>query len=399
MARCLVGLGANLQDRAATLSRAVARLAASAGVKLLACSRWYQTAPVGGPPGQPLYLNGAALLDTSLAPEALLALLEQVERELGRRREVRWGPRAVDLDLLLYDALVLDTPRLTLPHPRMAFRRFVLEPAAEIAADMVHPPIGWTVAELLRHLVAAPPYVAITGPPGAGKTQLAGRLLNEISGPEMAARLIADQPGASSKKSRQGETGSHLGHSGPDRRVLKGSGPAVAGEVPAADLSGRHAAREIQFLAERRLLLDHDAWTDGTLWAIPEFWFDQSLWVISDFWFDQSLAWAAAWLTPEHVATVRTVWLRSRGEVVRPKLLIVLDAAEDGLLTRIGQQPNDEPAWDAGRLRLLRDELARLARRPGQGPVLWLPAGNDDLALAEASAAMTAMQSAVSLAD
>ena len=136
------------------------RLVAQPQIAVAAVSCWRETAPVGGPPGQPPFLNGALLAETSLAPHDLLAALQQIENDLGRRRAERWGPRTIDLDLLLYDELVLDTPSLTLPHPRMAWRRFVLEPAAEVAGAMLHPTIGWTIARLLEHLNTARPYVA-----------------------------------------------------------------------------------------------------------------------------------------------------------------------------------------------------------------------------------------------
>src|SRR5690606_10760471 len=109
----------------------------------------------GGPAGQPSFLNGTVLLTTTLSPEAVLAALEQLETEAGRAREVRWDARTLDLDILLYDDLCLRTSRLMIPHPRMAFRRFVLRPAAEIAAEMVHPEIGWTMEQLLMHLETA----------------------------------------------------------------------------------------------------------------------------------------------------------------------------------------------------------------------------------------------------
>ena len=94
---------------------------------------------MGGPPGQGDFLNGAILVETLLSPEAVLAILQEIEAALGRRREERWGPRTIDLNLLLYNQEVRRTPALELPHPRMTQRRFVLEPAAAVAASMVIP--------------------------------------------------------------------------------------------------------------------------------------------------------------------------------------------------------------------------------------------------------------------
>jgi 2-amino-4-hydroxy-6-hydroxymethyldihydropteridine diphosphokinase len=152
MVACLIGLGSNLGDRRENLEAAVSRLRRHAALHVRSVSQWRETAPVGGPPEQPPFLNGAVLLETALAPHELLDVLQHIEADLGRRRTERWGPRTIDLDLLLYGQLVLDTPTLVLPHPRMAGRRFVLEPAAEVAGAMLHPASGWSVARLLQHL-------------------------------------------------------------------------------------------------------------------------------------------------------------------------------------------------------------------------------------------------------
>src|ERR1700736_4372491 len=142
-----IALGSNLGDRELNLLEAVRRVGALGVVR--AVSAFYDTAPVGFLE-QPRFLNGALLLETSLEPLELMRGLLGVERAMGRERVVAKRPRVIDLDLLLYGDVVMETGELVLPHPEMQERRFVLEPLAEIAPGMVHPVLGLTVGELFR---------------------------------------------------------------------------------------------------------------------------------------------------------------------------------------------------------------------------------------------------------
>jgi 2-amino-4-hydroxy-6-hydroxymethyldihydropteridine diphosphokinase len=140
-----IALGSNLGDRQAHLEFAVRRL--SALLTRVRVSSWRETAPVGVEP-QPTYLNGAVAGEASMAPQALLQALWAIEADAGRVRPYPGAPRSLDLDLILFGEVVLDTPTLVLPHPRFRERAFVLDPLAEVAPDLIDPVTGLTVAEL-----------------------------------------------------------------------------------------------------------------------------------------------------------------------------------------------------------------------------------------------------------
>jgi len=348
MARCLIGLGSNQGSRRELLERAMAALGAGSGVNLVARSTWHEFAPAGGPPGQTDYLNGAVLVETSLRPAALLVLLQQIEHQLGRRRRERWGPRPIDLDLLLFDDVVCSTPELTLPHPCMAWRRFVLQPAAEVAPEMVHPQIGWTIARLLDHLNAAPLYVAITGGIGAGKTALTYCL---------AERFYAWTVGS----------------------VRDPAGFEAFYRDPAS-----HAReRELQFLEDRTALLnprDPPGPMQGECW-------------VSNFWFDQSLAFARVWLSEAQFAEFERRWRRARQRVFQPRLIVLLDLPAATLAKRVRARARPgEEGLSTERLEAIRQSVRAEATAAGKGPLLvWQ---DDDLQAAcdEVGAAMAAMR-------
>jgi 2-amino-4-hydroxy-6-hydroxymethyldihydropteridine diphosphokinase len=332
MARALVALGANLGNRAATIAQAIGMLRQLEGTTDLKASSVHETQPVGGAPDQQPFLNAAVRFDTTLSPEKLHARLAQIESELGRQRGDRWAARTIDLDLLLYDDLVLDTRHLIVPHPRMAWRRFVLEPAAEVGGEMRHPCVQWTVAQLLAHLNTALPYIALLGPPGSGKTALAERLARACEG-----RVIYD-PVALARESLASQAGA--------------AGPA--------------AAQEIEFLARRAEVLARATWPVDEMLAV------------SDFYLDQGMAYALATQDPEGFAAFVPVLAELRKQVVLPKLLVVLDTSRS--------------KGDSLEMRKLREALSLLAARPNEGPVLRINADDVDEQIREVTAAVQSMR-------
>jgi len=145
VARAALGLGSNLGDRRSFLAAAVRRLG-EAG-RVVGVSSLYETAPVGGPPQGP-FLNAVMVVDTALSPRRLLELAQAAERAAGRRRLVPWGPRSLDVDLLLYGGAAIEEPGLRVPHPRLAARRFALEPLLEAWPEAALPD-GTPAAALL----------------------------------------------------------------------------------------------------------------------------------------------------------------------------------------------------------------------------------------------------------
>lgn len=157
-AQVFVSLGANIDDPRRQLAKAVFLLRQTSEFRVAALSSMYSTEAVG-PVSQPAFVNAVLEGWTPLAPKEILSVLLGVEIAMGRERSERWGPRRIDLDLLLIGNMVLDDPELKIPHPRMHERRFVLEPLAGLAPDFVHPILGRTVSELLEGLPKNGPWV------------------------------------------------------------------------------------------------------------------------------------------------------------------------------------------------------------------------------------------------
>lgn len=147
---CAIALGSNLGDSCAILEAAIETLAHTPGILVTAKSSWYKTKAVG--PVQPDYVNGCVTLQALMPPQPLLETLLKIEQKFGRIRQERWGPRTLDLDLLLYDDLILQTPTLEIPHPRMRERAFVLVPLAEIAPNWLDPVSRCVIKDLVKQV-------------------------------------------------------------------------------------------------------------------------------------------------------------------------------------------------------------------------------------------------------
>lgn len=276
MAICLIGVGSNLGDRAAAIESSIRRLADHPGVSVLRISSNYGTKPIGGPNAQAEFVNAALVVETPLAPSDLLVCLQSVERQAGRTQGARWGPRPLDLDLLLYDDLEISQQNLIVPHPRMAFRRFVLVPAAEVGGELLHPSTGRSIRELLQHLDTAADYVAVAGAPGTGKTDLVKRVCARTQATPILQQQVASDE---------------------------------------ADSPSRSLQTEIQFLDHRWQLLQRIQTAKcGTSW-------------ISDFWLDQSFAFAR--LASDEMEEFKQHWQERKNSAIAPKLLVLLDAASE----------------------------------------------------------------------
>jgi len=230
----------------------------------------------------------------------------------------------------------------------MAWRRFVLQPAAEIAGSMIHTTTGWTVSQLLEHLDTAAPYVAITGSIGVGKTHLAARLAEETGADLLIEQL--DQP-----------------------RL----------EAFYAEPSGQAWDMELEFLKQRTGLLSSDS--DRRR--------DPGRLVLSDFWYDQSPAFARVWLPHEKQEAFLDLWRRSRRQVIQPKLIVLLECTADELHRRVRERGRHfERGLSKRQLGRIATAIAEQATAPDEGPLLRLNNDDAEATFEEVLAAIEAMQ-------
>ena len=339
MATALIGLGSNLGDRAAALGKGIELLREESQIRVEAVSSFRESKPVGGPE-QGEFLNAAARLETSLAPEEFLARLLAIEDQVGRVRAERWGPRVIDLDLLLYDRVEMKTPTLELPHPRMCYRRFVLEPAAEIAGEMVWPVNGWSVKRLRQNLDDSAKYVAIAKS-------------NILDLHEMLICLEIALNG----------------------QILRES-------VEEEMLLRNHLEKLTQLIEESN-------------------WKGDGKWRISDFWYDQLLVQFQCQTGIHPGAKVAiSLWEIARQEIVQPRLVIVLEDPVHWWILANDTRPSSlatefifdvKPEHSAAHKDFY-SKMRQFCRRADCPPTLWLPSEDLDHVEHEVLAAMQAME-------
>ncbi len=235
----LIAIGSNLGERRATIDYAVDRLGRLALTRLEKVSRYHETEPIGGPTGQGPFLNACALLATSLTSIELFGELQKIENDAGRTRIVHWGERTLDLDLILYSDAIIQSEGLVVPHPRMAHRSFVLEPAAEIAGTMVDPWTRRTIRDLRDNLSRRPKYLALVAPIGPRRDQLVADLASSLH----ASLLAGERSGGDS---------------------LTQAGPTSSSTTELHD----------QF-AEASQSLSLERWPKSDTWVVSDFWIDQ----------------------------------------------------------------------------------------------------------------------------
>lgn len=167
MPHAYIGFGSNVEDRQSYIHQALDFLSGEEHTSVVQVSSIYETEPIGNEE-QDWFLNGIAKVETDVLPPKLLTILQEIERKVGRQQRMHWGPREIDLDILIYDQFCVNSPRLVIPHPEMHQRRFVLEPFAEIAPDVIHPIFQERIDNLLRRATTWAIVRVFSSPPTIG---------------------------------------------------------------------------------------------------------------------------------------------------------------------------------------------------------------------------------------
>ena len=338
MSKCLIALGSNLGNRQHHLDEAVTRLLARENIDFLARSRPITTNPIGGPTGQHHFLNEVLMIETNRTPESLLTCAQQVEQELGRVRHQRWGARTIDIDLLMVDQMIVQSPSLQLPHPRMMYRQFVLQPATEIAPELEHPLVGWSLAKLLDNLSSPVNYLAFTGS-DTEYTQQFVRILAQ----QLNLDLLSDPQSASLHQ------------------------------------AGQTLATWLEFLDHRRELVARQCGTTGGQFTV------------ADFWTNEVLAACSLDLPSSDLGRFRRRWDDLNSEITQPKLLIYLTTAKlDRPAAIQGSMP--DPTRATTRRERFTAELDKIVAKPAPCPVVRMNA-DDPHALEEVAAAIECLHS------
>jgi 2-amino-4-hydroxy-6-hydroxymethyldihydropteridine diphosphokinase len=338
MVDCLLGLGSNVGNRAAQLDAAAQLICGHPQIQRVSISSYHATQPVGGPTGQDTFLNAALRIRTSLTVDDLFAVLQEVERHLGRRRLERWGPRTIDIDILLFGRETVTTRHLIVPHPRMAVRRFVLAPAREVAADMLHPGTELSIAELLDRLARPPHYVAITS-----------------FHPEQAANLAVTAAAIS------------------NLHVLLDPGTALMSPQEASAQGSLSVERIHQVLAERRDQLI-------SLWAEAEAAPDE--WHVCSCWLPELPAAIGTRLPAVPHAQLERACELAVTQAPAPHCVIFLDPRHD----------EDATTVESRAAHVWAEAVAERLSRPGHPPYLQIPGADLQQALTELTAAVDAMR-------
>jgi 2-amino-4-hydroxy-6-hydroxymethyldihydropteridine diphosphokinase len=262
----LISFGSNLGQRELLVADAARIIASSSLVHNLRASRLYETPPIGGPDGQPPFLNAVAAVDTAASAREILDLLQQTEQRLGRKRNLRWDSRSIDLDVVLHGELVGGSHGMIVPHPRYTARQFVLQPACDVAEHFRDPRFGWTLQQLSDHLRHGVPSMSLVGGDQRIRRELLLRLTARPACPASSVITpLFEQPLLSGERSQQIEANL----STPWVSAFLPTLPALNSQATRSKNVPRLVARIQQTTSATRWPAPHQLWPGG--WDWPEY--------------------------------------------------------------------------------------------------------------------------------